>query len=535
MINRLKKVLLSIQLFSALVIMLPLYGYQVAPANAVIDSCLNRKGLEFLWVFPRQSGKDETIAHLCTFLLTLFHRLEACIVHVYPTSQQITVGSTRLERRMDNNWTAGRWWTKTKPMRRGIGQAVVAFFSGHPQARSEGATANLLLIINETQDQHEPTIDRRFTPMRASTNATALYVGTVRTAHDLLWKLKTRLERLQQEDGIQRVFMVTPDQVGKENTHYAAFVANQIQTKGRQHPSVKTELFNEPLDAIAGLFPSRRLALMRGTHERETQPQAGETYVITIDVGGQDEAATSIIDPTPDLQSPGRDYTVATVARVVRRSPANGEREIRPFGHTYQIVDVFTDHGSRHFQRSPGPSGTSPGQPSLFDRLLAYINHWKPLAVVCDASGVGQGITDALINASAIQIIGFDFAKSHGKAKLGNNFLALVETGRLKYFAGHPADPDAEGTDTYWYFTQCEHCSYHLAEGTPIERGLQWGVPPEATITLADGTTEPIHDDRLLSAALLAEADRLAQTGDIFLGTTASAVIPRTPAKDKAW
>ena len=206
MIQRLKKVLLSIQLFSALVIMLPLYGYQVAPANAVIDSCLNRKGMEFLWVFPRQSGKDETIAQLCTFLLTLFHRLEACIVHVYPTTQQITVGSTRLERRLDNNWTAGQWWSKTKPIRRGFGQAVVAFFSGHPQARAEGATANLLLIINEAQDQHEPTIDRRFTPMRASTNATALYVGTVRTSHDLLWRIKTRLERLQHQDGAQRVF-----------------------------------------------------------------------------------------------------------------------------------------------------------------------------------------------------------------------------------------------------------------------------------------------------------------------------------------
>ena len=201
MIQRLKKVLLSIQLFSALVIMLPLYGYQVQPANAVIDSCINHKGMEFLWVFPRQSGKDETIAQVSAFLLTLFHRLEACIVHVYPTTQQITVGSARLERRLDNNITAGRWWTKTKPLRRGFGQAVVAFFSGHPQAKSEGATANLLLIINETQDQHEPTIDRRFTPMRASTNATALYVGTVRTTHDLLWKIKTRLERLQQQDG----------------------------------------------------------------------------------------------------------------------------------------------------------------------------------------------------------------------------------------------------------------------------------------------------------------------------------------------
>ena len=111
------------------------------------------------------------------------------------------------------------------------------------------------------------------------------------------------------------------------------------------------------------------------------------------------------------------------MARVVR--------DAGPTGHTYEVVDVFTDHGSRHFQ-------TSPGQPSLFDRLLAYINLWKPLAVICDASGVGQGITDALIKACSHQIIGFDFAKNYGKARLGNNFLALVETGRFKYFRESP-------------------------------------------------------------------------------------------------
>jgi len=522
MLNRLKKVLLSIQLFSALVIMLPLYGYQVAPANAVIDSCLNRKGMEFLWIFPRQSGKDETIAQLCAFLLTLFHRLEACIVHVYPTSQQITVGSTRLERRLDNNWTAGRWWSKTKPIRRGFGQAVVAFFSGHPQARAEGATANLLLIINETQDQHEPTIDRRFTPMRASTNATALYVGTVRTSHDLLWKTKARLERLQQHDGAQRVFIVTPEQVGNENTHYADFVNNQITTKGRQHPSVKTELFNEPLDTTAGLFPPRRLALMRGQHQRLLEPTPGQTYVITIDVGGQDEAAQGAATwaDAEELDNPNRDYTVATVAHVVR--------DAAPTGHTYHVVDVFTDHGSRHFQESPG-------QPSLFDRLLAYINHWKPLAIICDASGVGAGITDALIKACPLQIIGFDFAKSYGKAKLGNNFLALVETGRFKYFASTDDHYGDEQSDTWWFFTQAEHCTYALAEGIPIERGLRWQVPPQATITLATGETVPIHDDRLLSAALLAEVDRLAKAGNIFLGSTESAVIPRPTQEDQAW
>ncbi|UCC87068.1 MAG: hypothetical protein JSV81_19790, partial [Anaerolineales bacterium] len=158
-----RRILLSMRLFSTLVIQVPLRGYQIGPADAVVDSCLNNRGLEFLWVFPRQSGKDEAVAQLCVFLLSLFHRLEACIVHAYPTGGQLATGVTRLEWRLENLWWTGRWWSKSRPIRRGVGQAQVAFFSGHPFARSEGATANLLLIVNECQDHVEAVVERRFT------------------------------------------------------------------------------------------------------------------------------------------------------------------------------------------------------------------------------------------------------------------------------------------------------------------------------------------------------------------------------------
>ena len=121
-IRRIKAVLLSIRLFSALVVQMPLRGYQVGPADAVVDSCLNNRGLEFLWVFPRQSGKDEAVAQLCVFLLTLFQRVEAGIVHVFPTSGQLATGITRLSRRLENLWTGGRWWSKSKPARLGLGR-----------------------------------------------------------------------------------------------------------------------------------------------------------------------------------------------------------------------------------------------------------------------------------------------------------------------------------------------------------------------------------------------------------------------------
>jgi len=558
-IRRLKCVLLSIRLFSSLVIRVPLRGYQIDPADAVIQSCLGGLGREFLWVFPRQSGKDEAVAQVCAFLLSLFQRVEAGIVHVYPTGAQVAVGVSRLEHRLENAWWAGRWWRKSPPIRRGLGSAQVSFFSGHAQAKAEGATANLLLIVNEVQDQAERVIERRFTPMRASANATALYVGTVRTTGDYLWRVKERLERLEMSDGIKRVFFVSPYQVGAENASYLEFVEAQVRLKGRQHPAVKTEFFNEPVDVMAGLFPARRRALMAGAHPRLRVPQPGEVYLALVDVGGQDEGATDDGGPhsataVQSLHSPGRDYTVCTIVRVRRDREDEGRRTnprndaragdegasssvVGPssLGPTYQVVDVFVDHGSRHFQAAPG-------KPSLFERLLAYLMHWNAAAVVCDMTGVGQGITDALIRAYPRQVIGFDFARAYAKARLGNDFLSVVETGRFRYWQD---DQELEGSDAWWFFTQAEHCGYELAQGAPIERGLRWGVSPSARVVMTGDRGQmsavPVHDDRLLSAALVAEVDRLIREGKLFVSSGESAVIrttgdgPQAPTTEEDW
>ena len=58
-----------------------------------------------------------------------------------------------------------------------------------------------------------------------------------------------------------------------------------------------------------------------------------------------------------------------------------------------------------------------------------------------------------------------------------------------------------------------------LAEGLPIERGLKWGVSPSVRVVMSDGSSELVHDDRLLSAALVAELDRLIREGEVFVTT----------------
>jgi hypothetical protein len=81
----LAQLLTSPELFSERVIGVPLRGYQLEPVKAVAESCLQQRGLEFLWVFPRQSGKDEAIAQMVVYLMTVLQR-RGNIIHVYPTT-----------------------------------------------------------------------------------------------------------------------------------------------------------------------------------------------------------------------------------------------------------------------------------------------------------------------------------------------------------------------------------------------------------------------------------------------------------------
>ncbi|MFN2168005.1 MAG: hypothetical protein ACK2U9_17320, partial [Anaerolineae bacterium] len=423
-------------------------------------------------------------------------------------------GIQRLEARLDNVWNQDAWKARADPDRRWLGRARVVFLSTNRQAQARGQTAHHLLVIDETQDQDQAHIEAVFTPMRAATNATALYIGTVKLTTDYLWQKKLQLERAQQVDGIQRVFWVTPDEVIAQNAHYRDFLAAQVAVHGREHPIVASENYLEPIDGAGGQFPPRRRALMLGDHSRRRMPESGVLYVATLDVAGEDEAAT---DPVARLANPGRDYTVATIFRVEyppsvesRSEPGPVAARLRP---VYRAVDVFVDHGSKHFQDAPG-------QPALVDRLVAFLGHWNVAHTVCDESGVGLGLCSWLVSTFGDhRVTGFNFAGTGKKAALGSALLSLVETGRFKYWReGEPL------TDGWWFWRQVEACSYEVPAEGRFDRDLRWGVPANHRTSTPAGS-EPTHDDRLLSAALIAELDRELAAGHVHLGIAASAVI----------
>lgn len=499
-----KYILSDVAHFSRFVIGMPLYGYQQRPLRPIVDSVLGRHGLEFLLVFPRQSGKNEAVAHLLVYLLNLLQRRGGQIVYG-ATGDGLGRGIRRLEQRLDNRWNRDRWRKAAAPARRSLGKASVVFLSTHPQAAARGETAHWLLVIDEMQDQDATHLEAVFEPMRATNNASALYIGTVKTSQDALWRKKGELEQAQQSGGPQRVYVTSPEEVIADNDDYGRFLAEKVARHGRNHPVVASEYFNEPLDAGGGLFDRRRLALMRGDHRRASPEEAGRRVLLrvaTLDVGGIDEEAT---DPFARLANPGRDYSAAHVFEVEA-----GGGDALPL---YRAIDVFVDQGSRHFEATAGKTG-------LADRLLAWFEAWQVAHLVVDQSGIGAGLADWLAaKMGRSRVTGFTFSPQ-AKARLGGRFMSLVETGRFKYWAGE----EAPLSDGWWFFEQARACSYSLPEGGRFETALRWYVPAQARIDTPLGLL-PVHDDRLVSAALVAIYDELLAAGKVRSGLANSAIV----------
>jgi hypothetical protein len=194
-----------------------------------------------------------------------------------------------------------------------------------------------------------------------------------------------------------------------------------------------------------------------------------------------------------------RDYTVCTVFEI-------GE---------YRTADIFLDRGSQHFNEDGDPGSG----PSLARQLLAFLEHWGVSHLVGDATGVGEGLLNWLEGALGPDIVTpFKFTQK-SKAQLGVDFLALVETNRFKYF-----ECEYEYDDAWWFFEQAKHCVFELAAGRPMERHMRWFVPETAKVSTPWGSVA-VHDDRLISAALIAEADKLVRERKVVVGRAESVVI----------
>ncbi|TSA54224.1 MAG: hypothetical protein D4R38_02690 [Dehalococcoidia bacterium] len=446
--------------------------YQLEPAAAILESVRLNKGLDIVVVMPRQAGKDELLAHLKIYLMRLLHSKDRGIVEVNPTYKPQTISAIlRLENRLNSNLLTLKRWKKRSDYIRMIGSCRTAFLSGDGQANVVGATADLLMIVNEAQDISPAIYDRKFAPMASSRNATRVFSGTVWTSNTLLAQM-TRTARLaEQADGIRRVFFYTAKDVRKENKKYGRYVDAQVARLGRNHPLIRTQYFCEEIDAQAGMFNPARRALMQGDQPGHPSPVPGRSYAFLIDVAGQDEARMSYEDDNAPLTNTGRDSTTLSIATIDLTSLDTLQAP------TYRTIHRQSWIGSNHL--------------TVFGALRALGDAWQPQHIVIDATGVGEGLYAMLDRAFPTRVIPVKFTQQQ-KSEIGWRFLAIIETGRFR---------DCALTDAVR--AQYDACVSEILPGPA--KTLRWSVP-EGTRG-QDG--ELIHDDYLLADALVAILDEM--------------------------
>jgi hypothetical protein len=417
------------------------------------------------------------------------------IVSVSPTFKpQTQINMERVKTSLDACIGSRGLWKSSKGYLYQLGQAQVQFFSGEPRANVLGATADLLLSVDEAQSISTAKFDKDFDPMTASTNATRLFWGTAWTADTLLERERRMALQAQGKDGIQRLFYFTADDVRALVPSYDLHMQRILAAHGRNHPLVCSQYFGETLDAQSGMFNPARLSLIispMATPSPNPQDLGRVGVGFLIDVAGMDESKLNPLHaPDLGLGNPGRDSTALSIVEIDLSS-------LETLGHpTYHVVARHSWVGENHL--------------AVFGRLKALAETWHPQHIVMDATGVGEGLWALLERAFPARVIPVKFTQQE-KSEIGWRFLSIIETGRFR---------DHVHTDEVRL--QYSHCICEILPGP--QKTLRWGVP--------DGTRGPdgelIHDDFILADALTAKLDQL----EWYLSTPALIVPGRDPLQD---
>ena len=246
--------------------------YQVEAGRAILDSVLRHKGLTFSVEMARQGGKNELSAQLEVLLLTLFMGIGGNGIKCSPTFKPQTVNSMmRLKERLNDAGYSGVWTPELGYIVR-LGKARELFFSADESSNVVGATAHILLEVDESQDVSKEKYAKEFRPMGSATNVTTVHYGTAWDDSTLLEEVKQLNLELERKDGMKRHFQFDWQEVAKYNPDYLRYVEAERERLGESHPLFQTQYCLRPIHGGGGFLSPQQRAQMMGSHSRLHHP-----------------------------------------------------------------------------------------------------------------------------------------------------------------------------------------------------------------------------------------------------------------------
>ncbi|MFI5267407.1 MAG: hypothetical protein ACHQ7M_08530, partial [Chloroflexota bacterium] len=437
----------------------PLRPYQLLAARAIVRSVLQGEGRTFTVMMARQMGKNELSAHVEAYLLFVHRVAGGTVVKAAPTFKpQLINSKMRLERVLKHlpsdlpRQVQSRFGYIIQ-----MGEAGVHFLSAEESSNVVGATADLLLEIDEAQDVSEEKYVKDFRPLASTANTTAVLYGTAWSDDTML--ARQRAANLRDDPSAHFEFRWTV--LAELKPAYRAFVEGEIRRLGLDHPIVKTQYLLETVDGAGRLFGPEQLVLLQGAHARVASPETQDFYVAGVDVAGESERMP---DEMVRSATPKKDSTVVTIARVSHPPALQGE----------PLIDVVQHHW-----------WTGRDHSTQFSALLELLKlRWRCSMVCVDATGVGAGVASWLARAMPDRVAAVQFSRP-AKSQLGYDMLAAVNAGRVRMYA---ADSSPEYRE---FWEQARLCRYAMYQNSAMS----------FFVADKDG-----HDDFVVSLALCVKA-----------------------------
>ncbi len=514
-----------------------LRSYQAEALRTIYDAVVYEKGGKFTVTFPRQSGKNETQAQLEAAVMAANLYRGGNIVKLIPSlKNQGSISRERLagvlhpryfvpgpqysaDARNSEIGTRNSDLSETERLSAskiisytsslishskgpsGItrrkneityGSTSLRCFSASPNSMIVGATADLLLEVDEAQLVPPDKFDREAAPMAVASNAVTVFWGTVWDDQTLLARETRTAIRDEEADRVKRRFFTDAAAVGEEVPEYADFVRKQVDNLGREHPVIRTQFLCEEISDLTAMFTPERIQAMLGSHTPLEQPENDRCYVFLVDIAGSDEMTARSREQ--EGFSDRRDATVLTICDVFL-PPEDG--------CLYERRPIWNVAARRYYRNVPGLQ--------LEEEIVREIRFWDPARVILDHSGLGCMLADALSRRFPHLCRSFDIT-APVKTRMAWEFLSMVNGGRWKEYhvdrltnvrlpvikRGRTA-PEILSDPAL-----LQHMFIHELRACRMEPSLnaqtvRWGVP--------DGTRDPgtgrmIHDDLVMSAAL---------------------------------
>lgn len=454
----------------------PLYPYQLEIAAAILDSVRGEQGRIFTVMMARQTGKNQLSAVLEAYLLAT--QPAGMVIKAMPSfAGQSRNSRGRLLKLLYDSELRDRVWSnrtqvglapsdEPAQVHRHLGPCV-AFYSAAPTCNVVGATADLLLEIDEAQDVQIEKFNRDFRPMAAPKNSTTVLYGTAWSDTTLLAHQRAANLANEERTGVCSHFEHDWQVLAAINPAYRTYVEREIERLGKEHVSIQTQYCLHSIDGAGYLFNALQKTLLQGKHAWAEEPDDEHWYIASMDIAGEER-----LDPGQSLTASTRsatgrkrrDSTVITLGRV------HYDELHLP---CIEVVRQEWWTGMSHNDQ--------------YAATVALVERWNVRVLVVDATGLGAGLASLLANRLGRERVRqFTFTRV-GKSHLAYQMLALINRGCLKLYA--PAGAPAQLSAECWQ--QLRRARYRL----PAPEIIDIYVDP------SDG-----HDDFLISLALLTEA-----------------------------